>query len=52
MLVGFKTGKQVFDDPGVDPVAGGGSPYGRSFLDDIHESEIERRSRDGDKVGG
>ena len=26
MLVGFKLGMQFFDDPGVEPVAGGCSP--------------------------
>ena len=52
MLVGFKLGEQVFDDPGLDPVSGGGSPYGRCVLDDIHESITDRRSRHDDKVGG
>ena len=52
MLVGLKLGKHVFDYPGVDLVFGGGSPYFRSVLDDIHESRIERRRRHDDKVGG
>ena len=30
MLVGFKLNEHIFDDPGVDPVAGGGIPYGQS----------------------
>ena len=28
ILVGFKIGKQVFDDPGVGLSVGGGTPYG------------------------
>ena len=52
MMVGFKLGEQVFDDPGVDPIVGVGSPYGRSVLDDIHQRKIYRRSRFDDKVSG
>ena len=37
MLVGFKIDEQVFDDTGFNLIVGGGSPYGRSVLDDIHE---------------
>ena len=52
ILMEFKLGKQVFDDPGVDLIVGGGSPYGRSVSDDIHESRMESRRRHDDKVGG
>ena len=38
ILERFKIGEQVFDDPGVDPVVGVGSTYGRIVLDEIHES--------------
>ena len=52
ILMGFKLGEQVFDDPGVDLIVGGGSPYGRSVSHDIHESRIESRRRHDDKFGG
>ena len=52
MLVGFKLGEQIFDDPGVDPVAGGGGPYGQIVKDDIHERRIDSRRRHGDNFGG
>ena len=52
MMVSLKLGKQFFDDLGVYPVVGGGSPYGRTASDDIGESKIERRRRHDDKVGG
>ena len=52
MLVGFKLVEQVFDDPGVNPVVGGGRPYGGSVLDDIRESKIEKRRRHDNRVGG
>ena len=49
LLVGFKISNQVFDYHRLDLVAGGGSPYGRRVLDDIHESIIRMRSRYDDK---
>ena len=52
ILVGFKIGRQVLDDPVVDPVDGGGSPYGGSIKDDSQESRIEKRRRHDDKFGG
>ena len=52
MMVGFKLGEQVFADPGVEPVAGGGGTYGQSVKDDIHKRKIYRRKRHDDKVGG
>ena len=52
ILVGFKLGDQVFDDRGVDPVAGGGSPYVQSDKDNSHKSRIHMRWRHDDKVGG
>ena len=52
MMVGFKLSEQVFDDPGVYPVSGGGNPYGKSVKDDIHERRIDRRRRHDDNVGG
>ena len=52
MMVGFKLDGQVFDDPGVDPVSGGGIPYGQSVEYEIHESRIDIRRRHDDKVGG
>ena len=52
MLVGLKLGEQVLNDPGVDLVVWGGSPYGRSVLDETHESRIDRRMRYDDKASG
>ena len=52
MLVGFKLGMQVFDDHGVEPVAGGCGPQGLSVKDDIHERKLDRRRKHDDKVGG
>ena len=51
-LVGFKLGEQVFNDPGVDSVVGGGRTHGRSVSYDIHERKLERRRRHDDKCGG
>ena len=51
-MVGFKLGEQVFDDPGVYPIAVGVGPYGLIVKDDIHECRIDRRRRHDDKVGG
>ena len=45
MLVGFKLGEQVFDDPGVDLMVGGGSPFNWSVSDYIHDIRIDRRKR-------
>ena len=36
MLAGFKLGEQIFDDPGVDPIVGGGRYYSQSVSYDIH----------------
>ena len=52
MLLGFKLGEQVFDDPGVDPVAGGVIPYCQSVYDDIHEIIIYRKRIHYNKFGG
>ena len=52
MLVGFKLDEQVFDDPGVDLVVGGGSHYCQSVSDEIHEIRIEISRRHDDKVSG
>ena len=41
--MGSKIGGHVFDDPRVDPVVGGGIPYGQSVSDDIHEIKMESR---------
>ena len=38
IMVVFILGEQVFDDPGVYLVVGGGSPYGQSVSDEIHKS--------------
>ena len=51
MLLGFKLGEQFFCDTGLNPVAGGGIPYGRSVSDKINESKIYSRRRHDDKVG-
>ena len=37
MLAGFKLSEQIFDNPGVDLVVGGGSTYSQNVLDDIYE---------------
>ena len=50
--MGLKIGRQVFDDPGVYPVVEGGSPYGRSVLDDIHKRKTENIRSNYDNVGG
>ena len=36
----------------MEPIVGGGIPYGRSVSNDIHESKIYRIRRHNDKVGG
>ena len=48
--MGFKLGKHVFDDPGVELIVGGGSPYGQGVSYDIREIRIEMRRRHDDNV--
>ena len=52
IMVGFKLGDQVFDDPGVDLVAVGDGAYSKSFKNDRHESRIDRRMKHADKFSG
>ena len=52
ILAGLKLGEQVFDDHGVDPVAGVGIPYGKSVEYDRHERRIDRIRRHDGKVSG